>query len=541
MARTATAAPSSGEVAAAATCVDAFDAEYDYVCRVLRRFNVRDADIEDVAQEVFLVVWRRWREYDRSRPLRPWLAGIGYRVAYNHRTRFSREVPEPWLEETEDPEADPEKGRADADMRDVLQRALSGVGEKQRSVVMLHDMDELPMREVAPLLGIPLHTAYSRLRVGRRQLLTALRRIQARARRGDEIDLPGQLEAMLARARQPLPLPADRRRNAITRLRAMVPLLPALAQRSDAPLRPRPPLLVAAAWTAALVSIGGALGFGIPRISSRSHPGGEVARATLQAAHNAVPTTRQPKSSVASDPTPAPAPPDAVMNRRGLVGYWRLDDGAGSGYARDLSGGGNDCTLHGLDRSAAWTEGWHATGIQFGGRGWLECPQTAALDQASDEITVALWVKRSGPVARVRALVTRQLGHGSKDAFHLGFRDDSLILQSSLWPVTLATPYPAVHDDRDLRWHHLAATRGADRRARLYVDGQLVASKKTGPGGAATDAGPLIIGGGSNGPNADQVTERFEGFIDEVLVFARALGAAEIAALAGGSQPRVSE
>jgi RNA polymerase sigma-70 factor (ECF subfamily) len=477
VARTATVAPSVGQVAAAVTCVDAFDAEYEYVHRVLRRFNVRSADVEDVAQEVFLVLWRRWHEYDPSRPLRPWLAGIAYRVAYNHRTRSSREIPEPWLEETQDPDADPEKGRADADMRGVLARALDSLGEKQRSVVVLHDMDEIPMREIATLLEIPLYTAYSRLRVGRRRLLMALRRMQADSRRGHGSDMPGQLAEMLARERRPLRLAPDRKRNAIDRLRAMVPMLPLLAQTPDVPRRPRPRLLVAAAWTAAVIGVTGALVFGIVRTArpARDRPArtDAIVRAPVPSA-----TTVAPPPALRLAAAPAPA----AANSEALVGYWRLDDGAGSAYARDFSGGGNDCTLRRLDRGAAWTEGRHATAIQLDGRGWLECPQTATLNRALDEITIALWVKRTGPVKRVHALVTRQLGHGTKDAFHLGFRDDLLILQSSLWPVTLATAFPALGDgrqDRDARdgrdgrgdhedrWHHVAATRGPDRRARL--------------------------------------------------------------------------
>lgn len=521
---------------------------------MLRRFNVRDSDLEDLAQEVFLVVWRRWREYDPSRPLRPWLAGIGFRVAYNHRARFSREIPEPWLEQTEDPDADPEKGRAEADMRGVLQRALHSIGEKHRAVVVLHDMDEIPMRDLAPLLGIPLYTAYSRLREGRKKLLAALRRIQLGALRDGEFDLPGRLEELLARERKPLPLPADRKRNAVARLRALVPLLPPVGQPSDVPLRLRPPMAIAAR-IAGLIGIAGALVLGVVRGSSPAPQGRASMDPVVLPAQSAAPAAPSPASPLTSEPAAArasamtttfPAPlgtevvsaPDAVLNNEGLVGYWRLDDGEGSAYARDLSGGGNDCTLRRLDRGTAWTEGRHATAIQLDGRGWLECPQTAAVDRAWDEMTIALWVKRSGSLRRVRALVTRQLGHGAKDVFHLGFRDDTLILQSSLWPVTLATGFPTVPSHR---WHHVVATRGADRLARLYLDGVLVASKKTGLVGAATERGPLIIGGGNNGPNPGRVKERFGGFIDDVMVFARALGAAEIAALAAGSQPRVSQ
>jgi RNA polymerase sigma-70 factor (ECF subfamily) len=545
-------APSSAEVAAAAACVDAFDAEYDYVCRVLRRFHVRDADVEDVAQEVFLVVWRRWRDYDPRRPLRPWLAGVAYRVAYNHQTRSSsaREIPAPWLDDTRDPDADPERELIQADMRGILLRALKGIADKPRSVLILHDVDEVEMRDIAALLSIPLYTAYSRLRVGRRQLVAALRRIQASGRRGDEFDLPAKLDVLLERERQPPPLPAARRRNAIGRLRALVPLLPALPQsRSTHPTRPRStPVLATVAWTTAVIGVGLAVAMAI--FTAGSAPRVKVG-ASGAALDDTAPSPAPPVLVPSVPPGPVPlvdgngglstrfgAAADPLTRNEGLIGYWRFDDGAGSGYARDLSGSGNDCTLHRLDRNGAWIDGRHGGALQFDGAGWLECPQLTALDRDSHEMTIALWVKRSRAARRVRGLVTRQLGHETKDAFHLGFRDDQLLWQSSLWRVTVAALPGRPLDG----WHHIASTRTASRRAALYVDGVLVTSKKTGPEIAADlEAGSLIIGGGVNGPNPDAVRERFEGAVDEVLLFKRALGAAEIAALAGGAQPPVSQ
>ena len=55
-----------------ASCARAFESEFDYVYRTLRRLGVRGTETEDQAQEVFLVLWRRWAEFDRARSLRSW-------------------------------------------------------------------------------------------------------------------------------------------------------------------------------------------------------------------------------------------------------------------------------------------------------------------------------------------------------------------------------------------------------------------------------------------------------------------------------------
>jgi RNA polymerase sigma-70 factor (ECF subfamily) len=55
--------------------------------------GVAAADAEDLAQEVFLVMWRRRADWDAGRPLRPWLFGVALRIAHEHRHRRGREAP----------------------------------------------------------------------------------------------------------------------------------------------------------------------------------------------------------------------------------------------------------------------------------------------------------------------------------------------------------------------------------------------------------------------------------------------------------------
>ena len=64
-----------------------YDEHFDYVWHTLRRLGVRAADLEDLAHDVFVAFHRTRATYDPSRPIRPWLFGIAFRVSSDHRRR----------------------------------------------------------------------------------------------------------------------------------------------------------------------------------------------------------------------------------------------------------------------------------------------------------------------------------------------------------------------------------------------------------------------------------------------------------------------
>src|SRR6188768_3543055 len=74
-------------------CVQAFDADLEYIFETLRRLGARPSEIEDLAHEVFVVLYRNWPTLDTSRPLRPYLFGIAFRLVAAHRRRRGREMP----------------------------------------------------------------------------------------------------------------------------------------------------------------------------------------------------------------------------------------------------------------------------------------------------------------------------------------------------------------------------------------------------------------------------------------------------------------
>jgi RNA polymerase sigma-70 factor, ECF subfamily len=162
------------------SCLSAYQQEFDYLIRTLQRLGVRPADVEDVAHEVFLVLRRTWSSYDPTRALKPYLFGIAFRVAMSHRRRWWREVPFATVDQP-DRAPHPDEALAANQARALVLGALERIPLPRRAVLVMYDLDELPMQEVASTLSIPLFTAYSRLRKARSELGAAVADLQKRS------------------------------------------------------------------------------------------------------------------------------------------------------------------------------------------------------------------------------------------------------------------------------------------------------------------------------------------------------------------------
>jgi RNA polymerase sigma-70 factor, ECF subfamily len=160
-----------------------FEGQFDYVWNSLRRLGVREGDLEDLTHDVFVAVHRKLEEFDRGRALRPWLFGFAFRRASDYR-RLARNRFE-LLEasgDPVDPAPDPLERAIQREGLGLARAALEALELGRRAVFILHDLDEIPMPDVARELGIPVNTAYSRLRLARGELA----RVVSRLRSGDK-------------------------------------------------------------------------------------------------------------------------------------------------------------------------------------------------------------------------------------------------------------------------------------------------------------------------------------------------------------------
>jgi RNA polymerase sigma-70 factor (ECF subfamily) len=148
-----------------------FETYLTFVWRSLRHFGVAERDLEDQTQEVFLVAHRHLADLDVHHP-RAWLYAIARRCAAAYRRRSHRRH-ERTVETL--PEASHNRDPAAGMEVDRLTPVLASLDEDKRTVFLLHDVEEMPMREVAQAVGCQLSTAYARLYAARRELAKAIR------------------------------------------------------------------------------------------------------------------------------------------------------------------------------------------------------------------------------------------------------------------------------------------------------------------------------------------------------------------------------
>src|SRR6185503_9664392 len=154
-----------------------------FVWLSLQRLGIHPSDLDDIAQDVFMVVHRRLDTFDRRARISTWLFGICMRVAanYRRRRRWTREVLSGGCED-ERPSA---LAAADdilvrREQRELAERALNRLEVAKRATFVMFELESLSCLEIAEVMNVPVGTVYSRLHSARRQLEKALSRDLAR-------------------------------------------------------------------------------------------------------------------------------------------------------------------------------------------------------------------------------------------------------------------------------------------------------------------------------------------------------------------------
>ena len=157
---------------------------FQSVWRNLHRLGVPSLVLDEAVQDVFMVVHRRRNEFGGRSTLRTWIFGIVLRVAKDYRRAARRHAvrvqryAEAMVNDSQlaGPSDDAQRREANR----ILHRILDGMGDEERAVFVLVELEQLSVREAAVASGISLATCQRRLRRARVAFDAAL------SRRSDE-------------------------------------------------------------------------------------------------------------------------------------------------------------------------------------------------------------------------------------------------------------------------------------------------------------------------------------------------------------------
>lgn len=156
-----------------------YETWFHEVCRWSRALGGLNADVEDIAQEVFLVVRRKLASFD-GQHLRAWLYRITQRTVSDYRRRaWFRRVVRPasgFLNQLVDPADGPreivQKREAELHVAEVLDK-MSAV---RRTAFILFEIEGYSGEEIAELEKIPVTTVYTRLHHARKDFFKQIAR-----------------------------------------------------------------------------------------------------------------------------------------------------------------------------------------------------------------------------------------------------------------------------------------------------------------------------------------------------------------------------
>ena len=164
--------------AAAAGSRDAFDElvrRYQApIVSLTRALTGGSADAEDLAQEIFVRMWKSIGGFRGESTFRTWLHRIALNVISTHHgrmVRLRRLFLTPAAEH--DPlERVPGPGDVETDVvrRQAIDRALASLPDELRVAVTLRDVQGLEYKEIAEVIGVPIGTVESRIFRARQRL-----------------------------------------------------------------------------------------------------------------------------------------------------------------------------------------------------------------------------------------------------------------------------------------------------------------------------------------------------------------------------------
>ncbi|MFH1879041.1 MAG: LamG domain-containing protein, partial [Candidatus Omnitrophota bacterium] len=217
----------------------------------------------------------------------------------------------------------------------------------------------------------------------------------------------------------------------------------------------------------------------------------------------------------------------------GVSAAWNFNEGSGV-RAWDSSGNGNDAEIKGgAARTALGAPAERSGALVFNGSAsYAEVPYNGSLDAGSGDFTATVWIKADK--ADSFGTILNKNGHKSCGAsYHLGIDDYGKIHFTLSDGNTEINSYGLSGRDKleAGTWYHIALVVERGEKATVYIDGGEDYSVDISSLAGGIDDGTFL----SIGRRAKGTKLYFDGSMDDLLIYDRALSGGEIADIYGGS------
>lgn len=153
------------------------------VLGTVAKMTNHSADTEDIAQQVFIRLWKAAERYQPTAKFTTFLFTITRNLVFNATRKKSRrkehsldEQEDEWHQTIEDGNSHsrPDQSLAQTELREVIDRAIAALPEKQRLAVVLRRYEKMPYEEIASVLELSVSAVKSQLFRARTALREAL-------------------------------------------------------------------------------------------------------------------------------------------------------------------------------------------------------------------------------------------------------------------------------------------------------------------------------------------------------------------------------
>jgi RNA polymerase sigma-70 factor (ECF subfamily) len=172
---------------AVASFLEIYRAHFPFVWRTVLQLGVDHAAVADAVQEVFVVVHRRYAEFEGRSSVRTWLHAIARRVVADHRKSQRRKPATPTEPTVLDAVSHDDGAMSKLEAANLVSTLLETLDDVKREVFVLAELEGMTVAEIAEATSANPNTVAARLRAARAAFECALVEHQS----GERIILEG--------------------------------------------------------------------------------------------------------------------------------------------------------------------------------------------------------------------------------------------------------------------------------------------------------------------------------------------------------------